>query len=276
MRAVRILAGTLAAAALLLLSLPWWIGWFIFRPEPLESADPRRWRVPAEEVAFAAADGGRLSAWWVPPPDGRAAVVLLVHGRSGNIATRADIARRLAAEGFGLLAFDYRGYGASGGSPGERAIAEDAVSAYDWLLARGVPPGRIAVIGQSLGNAPAARLAATREVAALVLVSPFTSLPGAAAERVPWLPLGRIPWPRNRFDVAGPLRRAQAPVLLVVSRRDALVPYADARRLAASLPRPPHWIEHRGHGHDGLLQAALAEGRIQVFVRAATRRSDMN
>jgi pimeloyl-ACP methyl ester carboxylesterase len=267
-RALRFLVALFALALLLLLLLPFAAPWFIFRPEPLASVDPRPWGVRARGASFAAADGSRLTGWWVPPPEAGAAVVLLVHGRSGNIATRAPIVRRLAADGFGVLAFDYRGYGASAGSPSERAIAEDALSAYVWLRARGIAPGRIVVVGQSLGNAPAARLAAQHPIAGLILASPFMSLPEAAADRYPALPVRLLPWPRNRFEVATHLRRVSAPILLVVSRRDALVPFTHARRFAESLPRPPLWIVDDRRGHDGLLAAAVADGRVQAFVRS--------
>ncbi|HEX8655318.1 MAG TPA: alpha/beta fold hydrolase [Allosphingosinicella sp.] len=268
MRAARFLAAVLALPLLVLLALPFAVPWFIFRPEPLASVDPRPWQVPAQAVAFAAADGSRLTGWWVPPPGPGAPVVLLVHGRSGNIATRAPIVGRLAADGFGVLAFDYRGYGASAGSPGERALSEDALSAYAWLRTRGIAGDRIVVVGQSLGNAPAAHLAAVRPLAGLILVSPFISLPEAAADRYAALPIRLLPWTRNRFEVAAHLSHVRAPILLVVSRRDSLVPFAHARRFARSLPRAPRWIVYDRRGHDGLLAAAVAEGRLQAFVRS--------
>jgi pimeloyl-ACP methyl ester carboxylesterase len=269
-RALRFVLAFPALLLLLLLALPFAAPWFIFRPQPLASLDSRPWGVPAEAVAFAAADGARLTGWWVPPPDAGAAVVLIVHGRSGNIAARAPIIRRLAADRFGVLAFDYRGYGASSGSPSEIAIGEDALSAYAWLRGRGIGPGRIIVVGQSLGNAPAAHLAALRPIAGLILASPFMSLPEAAADRYSALPVRLLPWPRNRFEVAAHLRRVRAPVLLVVSRRDALVPFAHSRRFARSLPHPPLWIVDDRHGHDGLLAAAVAEGRVQAFLRSVS------
>lgn len=270
MRAARFLIAVAAFLALGLLALPFAAPWFIFRPEPLDSADPRPWGVAAQAIAFPAADGARLTGWWIPPPHADSPVVLLLHGRSGNIATRAPIVRRLAADGFGMLAFDYRGYGASAGRPSEGAMSEDALSAYDWLRARGVDAGRIVLIGQSLGNAPAARLAAQRPIAGLILASPFISLPEAAADRHPSWPLRLLPWPRNRFEVAGHLGRMEAPILLIVSRRDALVPFRHARRFADSLARPPSWIVHERQGHDGLLAAAVAEGRVQPFLRSVS------
>jgi pimeloyl-ACP methyl ester carboxylesterase len=273
-KAIRFLAAVFVLGLLLLLALPFAAPWFIFRPEPLASVDPRPWRVQAQGVAFAAADGSRLTGWWVAPPGVGAPVVLLIHGRSGNIATRAPIVRRLAADGFGVLAFDYRGYGASAGTPSERVIAEDALSAYAWLRARGIAPERIVVVGQSLGNAPAARLAAQRPIAGLILASPFMSLPEAAADRYPALPVRLLPWRRNRFEVATHLRRVSAPIFLVVARRDALVPFAHARRFAESLPRPALWILDERHGHDGLLAAAVAGGRVQAFVRSVVSSGD--
>jgi pimeloyl-ACP methyl ester carboxylesterase len=266
-KAARILALLAVALLLLMLALPDLSPYFIFRPEPLDSADPRPWRVPAREVSFGAADGSRLSGWWTPPRDERTPVVLLVHGRSGNVATRADIVRRFAADGFGILAFDYRGYGASTGSPSEEGLAEDAVAAREWLASQRVRGRRIVIVGQSLGNPAAAKAAAVRPVAGLVLVSPFTDLRGAAAARHPWLPIRWLPWPVNRFDLAAPLSRVTAPVLLVVARGDDLVPRENALALRAVAPRAA-WIEEEG-GHDGLLRRALQSGRLQAFIRTA-------
>ncbi|HEX8193678.1 MAG TPA: alpha/beta fold hydrolase [Allosphingosinicella sp.] len=268
-KAVRILAVLAVLLVLILLALPDLSPRFIFRPERLESADPRRWQVAGEEIAFAAADGSRLSGWWVPPPGDAAPVVLLVHGRSGNIATRAGIVRRLAADGFGVLAFDYRGYGASTGSPSEEGLAEDAVAARTWLARKRIRSRRIVIVGQSLGNPAAAIAAGSRPAAGLVLVSPFTSLPDAGAAR--FAPFGWLPWPVNRFDVTAPLSRVTAPVLLVAARGDETVPRENALALRAAVPRAG-WIEEEG-GHDGLLARVVASGRLQAFVRAATTRA---
>ncbi|HEY0014487.1 MAG TPA: alpha/beta hydrolase [Allosphingosinicella sp.] len=269
-KTVRILAVVAVLLVLLLLALPDLSPRFIFRPEPLESADPRRWQVPGEEISIAAADGSRLSGWWVPPPPGDAApVLLLVHGRSGNVATRADIVRRLAADGFGVLAFDYRGYGASTGSPSEQGLAEDAVAARAWLAGQRIRSRRIVIVGQSLGNPAAATAAGARPAAGLVLVSPFTSLPDAGAAR--FRPLGWIPWPVNRFDVTAPLARVTVPVLLVVARDDETIPRANALALRAAVPRAG-WVEVEG-GHDGLLRRAVASGRLQAFVHTVTARA---
>lgn len=242
---------------------------FIFRPSPLNPPDPARWGLPAaQSVHFPAADGSRLTGWWIPPPTADSGTIILVHGRSANIATRVPIARRLHRDGFGVLLFDYRGYGASEGRPSERALIEDSLAAYDWTRRQGVDPRRIFIVGQSLGNAPAAQVATTRPVRGLVLTSPFTSLPEAAAERLPWLPLRFVPWPRNRFDVSGRLRHSAVPLILIASRADDLVPIRHARKVADAAQRPVRWIELSSAPHDGLLAAAAESGALTQALRA--------
>lgn len=191
-----------------------------------------------------------------------------MHGRSANVSTRVAIARRLHRDGFGVLLFDYRGYGASEGRPSERALAEDSLAAYDWTRRQGVGPRRIILIGQSLGNAPAAQVAAARTVGGLVLTSPFTNLPEAAADRLPWLPLRVVPWPRNRFEVSGRLRDSTVTLILIASRADDLVPIGHARKVADAAHRPVRWIEMSSAPHDGLLAAAAESGALTQALRS--------
>src|SRR4051812_316882 len=264
----RLLIAALLLAAAAFASLPLWISFFIFRPAPLAATEPARWGVAgARFIAFRAQDGSRLTGWWLPP---RASgpVVLIAHGRSANISTRAPIMRQLGLGGFGVLMFDYHGYGASTGRPSEAALTQDMLAAYDWVRSKGVAPGRIVLLGQSLGDAPAAQVAAVRPVAALVLVSPFTSLPEVAAERHPWLPLGILPWPRSRYDVAAPLASVRAPLLLVASKADGLVPMANSRRLAAAAKGKVRWLVDERLPHDGLLAGVAADGRLGAALKA--------
>lgn len=260
-----------AAVALLLaaafIALPWYIHLFIFRPAPLAELSPQEWGIDrGETVSFPAADGSRLAGWWIAPSEGKP-VILILHGRSGNISGRAPVAAGLGREGYGVLLFDYRGYGRSDGSPSEEGLFEDAVAAYDWTRRRGICGGRIVILGQSLGNAPAARLAASRPAAGLVLVSPFLSLPEAAADRLPWLPLGALLWPRNRFEVGAHLARLRIPLVLVAAAEDRLVPIEHARRVAAPARVPTLRLEDPEAGHDGLLDRIAEDGRLAASLR---------
>jgi fermentation-respiration switch protein FrsA (DUF1100 family) len=266
------LVAFLLLAAATFATLPLWISFFIFRPAPLSSVEPARWGVAgAALIAFRARDGSRLTGWWLPPRAPAGPVVLIAHGRSANIATRAPIMRRLGRDGFGVLMFDYRGYGASTGRPSEAGLTEDTLAAYDWLRGHGVAPEHLVLIGQSLGDAPAAQAAAARPVAALVLVSPFTSLPDVAADRLPWLPLRFLPWRRNRYDVAAALAASRTPLLLVASEADGMVPMANSRRLAAAARGRVHWLVEARLPHDGLLAGITADGRLGSALKPLLR-----
>ena len=261
----------LAAAGLAVLlglaTISIWISAFVYRPTPLSNPDPSAWSLPtAKSITIRSGPTDRLFGWWLAPPNSTAPVVLLIHGRSANISTRAAVAARLSADGFGVLLFDFRGYGRSTGRPTERGLTEDAEAAYDWLRAQGIAGRRIVVLGQSLGDAPAAQLSASRTVGALALVSPFTNLPGAMADRFAWARL--LPWSKNRFEVQASVRTLHVPVLLIVSRDDGLVPYANSRRLAASAAHPL-WLEVSGQRHDGLLTAVSASGRLSQALKAS-------
>jgi len=69
---------------------------------------------------FQAVDGTPLNAWFLPAQDkngGKAkATVLFLHGNAENISTHFRNVAWLPAEGFNVLALDYRGYGASEGN----------------------------------------------------------------------------------------------------------------------------------------------------------------
>lgn len=151
------------------------------RPEPLSPprTDPARWGLPwGKEVRFRAADGISLHGWWIPASRAARAcgTVILFHGRSANITTRAGIAAWLSGLGYNSLLFDYRGYGASGGSPSEAGLYRDGLSAYRFVRdVQREQPARVVLLGQSMGTAIATEVAVHRPAASLVL-SPLSPM----------------------------------------------------------------------------------------------------
>jgi len=259
----------LAAAALA--TIQYWIPAFIYRPTPLKRPEPQSWGLNGATLIRARyGDGTVVTGWWSPPAGPNSPVVLIVHGRSANIASRASIMKRLMADGMGVLMFDFRGYGASTGTPSERHLTEDTLTAYQWMRSKGVSPDKIVVIGQSLGDSPAAALAASRPIGALLLVSPFTNMPDALAQRLPWLPIRILPWTRNRFDVDGNVKQFKGPTLLIVSETDGMVPLDNAKRLRNSAPGSK-WLDTSPLRHDGMLQAIANDGRLTKAIDSMIR-----
>lgn len=209
-----------------------------------------------ETVWLTTEDGVRIEAWYLPVPGARG-VALLAHGNAGNLSHRLDYAPMFHRLGYSLLLFEYRGYGRSEGRPSEQGTYADARAAWRHLVVqRGVPPGRIVLVGESLGGAVVARLAATERPGALVLASSFVSVPDLAADLYPWLPARWLA--RYRYDTLEALGQASCPVLVAHSRQDEIVPFAHGERLFAAAKAPKALLEMAGGHNEGFLFARAA------------------
>jgi pimeloyl-ACP methyl ester carboxylesterase len=131
---------------------------------------------------FAAADDALTG------PDGRPAVVM-AHGLGGTKDSGlAPFAEGLSAAGLDVLAFDYRGFGASGGEPRQTVSMARQVEDYRAAMRAaqdlpGVDPGRLVLWGVSLSGGHVLAAGAGRDdVAAVVSLTPLVS--GAAAGRL--------------------------------------------------------------------------------------------
>ena len=77
------------------------------------------------DLRIGTADGETLHAWWLEHGAARAQVVFF-HGNGGNLSLWLDLLVEMWRRGLSVLAVDYRGYGASTGSPSERGLYRDA------------------------------------------------------------------------------------------------------------------------------------------------------
>jgi fermentation-respiration switch protein FrsA (DUF1100 family) len=255
MRAAR-LAWPALRIALLLLAAGGAILFFekrlIYYPYRDLDVTPKGLGLPHEELALVAEDGVKLHGWFLPaaPAADPRPAVLLCHGNAGNISYRLDRAQAMAARlGTDVLLFDYRGYGRSEGTPDEEGTYRDARAAYRWLRARGTPPERVVLMGESLGGAVALRLALEAEARALVLESSFTSVRDMARAHYAVLrPLH--PFLRTRYDSLGAIGRLRMPVLVIHGDRDRVVPFEHGERLFAAAPAPKRFLRVPGAGHD--------------------------
>src|SRR5262249_9660289 len=123
----------------------------MYFPETVRTAPADAGLPEAQEVVLDTADGERIIVWHVPPRDNKP-VVLDFHGNGGALRYRAGPRYRpLVADGFGLVAVSYRGYGGSSGSPSEDGLLEDANAAYAFAKAR-YPAEGFVLWGESLGT----------------------------------------------------------------------------------------------------------------------------
>src|SRR4051812_42168481 len=129
------------------------------RTEPAAAGLPE-----VSEASLRTTDGETLVAWYRPPGADDKPIILYFHGNGGSLRMRADRFRKLMANGSGLLAVSWRGYGGSSGTPNEAGLKIDAQTAYAFAAER-YPANRIVVFGESLGTAIAIAIAAEKPVA---------------------------------------------------------------------------------------------------------------
>ena len=190
----------------------------------------------APPPGFAAArldteDGLQLAAAY-RRGSGKLPTILFFHGNGDSLVGADAATREIGAAGYGLLLVEYRGYAGNPGSPDEEGLYSDGRAALAWLRQRGIDPGCVVLVGNSLGSGVATALAATEPVAGLVLVSGFTSAPDVAASLYPWLPVRMLL--RDRFDNREKIARVNAPILLLHGAADRLIPARHSVALAGA------------------------------------------
>ncbi|MCE8016586.1 alpha/beta hydrolase [Halomonas sp. MCCC 1A17488] len=209
-----------------------------------------------QQIELATADGVTLDAWWIPVESARGSLLFL-HGNAGNISHRLDSIRQFHRLGLSVLILDYRGYGRSEGRPSEAGTAHDARAGWRWLIEQGVPAGEIVLFGRSLGAAVAAELAAAlppeEQPAAIILESPFRSVPALGQRLYPFLPvrwLATLDYPTERY-----VRQIESPLLVIHSREDEIIPYAEGEAVFAAANEPKAMLTIRGGHNTGFIES---------------------
>ena len=227
----------------------------------------------AERLSLDSGSGERLHGVHIPPAAAASGVLILgFGGNAWNAEAAAAYLHDLYPEGE-VVAFHYRGYRPSTGSPSAAALIGDAPLVYDEAVAR-IRPKRIVAIGFSIGSGVASSLAGRRPLDGLILVTPFDSLKAVARGHYPWLPVGLLF--RHEMKPARWLAEAPVPAALIAGGRDTLIPAPRTEALKRSVK---HLVFDRtiaDAGHNDIYErsdfrAAMREALEQVTkARAAT------
>lgn len=203
--------------------------------------------IPAgfEKVVLHTADGLALTAAWHPAAPGKR-TVLFFHGNGDSLSGAAFATQALTQAGYGVLLADYRGYSGNPGEPSESGLALDARAALAFARSQGLRDGDLVFMGASLGTGVATALAVGNRPAALVLVSPFTSLPDVGAAAFPWAPVHTLM--RDRYPSLDTIRGIEAPVLVLHAVDDRTIPFSQGEVLAKAAPHGSLFrFEQAGH-----------------------------
>ncbi|WP_051961152.1 alpha/beta hydrolase [Devosia riboflavina] len=215
----------------------------------------------AEEIAIPV-DGAVINGWYQPPQPGKPLIVYY-KGNSGSFSAEHIRYERFVSEGFGFLAFDYRGFPMSPGTISETGILADAIAAYDWAAAKNFP---IVIWGRSLGTGPATYVASVRDAKALLLETPFLSAVTVAAERYPILPVNWVMLDQFRSNEW--IADVTEPVMVAHGTADRTIGVSNGERLYALAPNPDElWIVP-GADHSDLWDAGIWDKAKAFFTHA--------
>jgi fermentation-respiration switch protein FrsA (DUF1100 family) len=229
-------------------------------PAPTAPLDPSVLPPGAVIDTVRTADGLTLKGAEIAPRDGKP-TFLVLHG-NGSAATRSMAwLAPLIAEGYGVVAADYREYSGNPGKASEAGLAADADAFY--ARARAVAGGgKVIVVGHSLGGGVAFGLARRQKLDALVTIGTFTDLRTMAPAAVRWMIA-------DRYDNIGAVPKLDEPYYLIHGTADEVIPFAHGealRRAAGAAHRTGAMftISSAGHSPDGadiaaILRAVAAE-----------------
>ncbi|MDG1189361.1 MAG: alpha/beta hydrolase [Flavobacteriales bacterium] len=191
-------------------------------------------------------------------------IILYCHGQTRHMDHYWQRAKLLAncggKERYGVLMFDYRGYGKSEGTPTEQGMYEDVRATYQWLLHEGAPSQRIIIYGFSLGSAPATDLVAygmgNEFPLKLILESPFASTDFIAQEST-LIEVSASYITELEFDNAEKIKLVDQPLMWMHGIEDDYVAITNGEAIISNYSGSDSTyirVEGANHGQDGVPQ----------------------
>jgi fermentation-respiration switch protein FrsA (DUF1100 family) len=227
----------------------------IYFPVKELDRDPASLGLEYEDLFVKTGDGKKINGWFIKNRSSEK-VILLFHGNGGNISHRLPLLRLLHGLPASVFIIDYHGYGSSQGRPSEQNLYLDARAAYAYLRKqKKYPASSIILYGSSLGGAVAVDLAAQEKVGGIVLEGAFTSA-REMARCISFFYRRPFVWIRSRFDSLEKIDSIKAPLLIIHSKEDEMIPYRMALALyeRASEPKKLLLLE-RGSHNDFIMTA---------------------
>lgn len=240
---------------------------FIYFPDQ-SVPRPQDHDLPRMETIRIAVDGGiEVVAWWHAPADDAHPVLVYFHGNAGHLGERAFKVREMVAAGYGVLMTTYRYNAGTGGSGSEQALLADARMALDFVNRHGVGDGRIVLYGESLGSGVAVAMAGERDVAGLILETPYSSIAEVAHSHY-WFVMAK--WlVHDRFDSVARIGSVRAPILLFHGDADTTIPIRFGKKLFDAAPEPKEVRYYPGGRHTDLYDHGAGELVMDFMKRCA-------
>lgn len=220
-------------------------------PAPPESAG--EWNVSkfnAKEEWVASKDGTNVHVWCLQHASPRA-TILFSHGNGETLGFLGwELAAMRDKWSVNVIAYDFRGYGKTGGQANQKNILEDAVAVSSWAKDQTewntVP---LIPMGRSLGGAAALEMALDLKSPGLILDRTFSSIVDVAAFHYPVFPVRWLM--RNRFESEVRMAGYSGELLQLHGDSDRVVPLRFGKKLFDACPSDSKtFLEVKDLGHN--------------------------
>jgi uncharacterized protein len=173
-------------------------------------------------------------------------IVILYHGNAGRACDRAYYDELFLQQDLSVLFVEYDGYSDPSSRPSMKAILSNVDDTIAYLSLQQYDS--VTVIGESIGNGPAAYQASKSEVDQVILITPFTNFAAVGAYHYPFLPIKLLF--RSNYQPEQWLANYQGKAVVIVAEHDRVVPRILGQQLYESLSTDEkmlYMIENAGH-----------------------------
>jgi len=233
----------------------------MFLPNQIRYSTPDDFGLDYEDIFLRIPENIRLHAWFLPSKVDAKGTVFFLHGNAQNISAHIYSIYWLPENGYHVFMIDYRGYGASTGTPTVQGVLDDISTGFAWLVQnQQVQKGPIFLLGQSLGASLGIYFVGThsnekKQLAGVIADAAFSSFRSIAREKLDsfWLT-----WPLqyplsllmpDDFDPQDVIQNiSPVPVLIMHSKDDEIVPSTHGQILYELAGKPKFFVQTR-NGH---------------------------
>lgn len=248
----------------------------ILRPSYDLVATPADAGYDYDEVSLPIGDTGRCVVVWHIPADNPKALVVIVPGSDANKSRYLEGVPLFLPEGYSLILMDYEGFGDSPGPPTMQAVIDDAFVVIDYALTL---HDNVAVLGASIGTPATVRVAAERDLDAIILEGSLILYEEAELWLKDYcaifhiLPVWHIanfwmyPQFSEDYDIIRYVGQVTEPKLIMHSRDDEVTPYAGGVKVFEAAAEPKtFWEMYGGHGKMVRLETETYRAKVIGFL----------
>jgi len=237
----------------------------LFHPEPLSANYHYSFPYPFKELNLPYSQSSNINIIQFttsgPKPKG---VVLYFHGNKKNISWYAHFAPMFTQKGYEVWMMDYPGFGKSTGEFTEQQLYNWAKVFYTLAQAH-FSKDSIIIYGKSMGTGIAAELATKRDCKALVLESPYYSIPSIVGSWLPVYPLNKMI--HFKIPTWQYLQEISNPVIIFHGTNDYTIPFRNCSQLKQYLKPNDEFIPIEGGHHNDLTTFPVYQQKLDSLLK---------